>query len=103
VIDLSYGGSFSVDALIKHIENSGRDFIIIGQQKRMLSEHTKKQSLDFWLREHAHNPNQKQAENKVISALLATKMFDLSRNLKCPETGRMCRGLILRKDGRAAT
>lgn len=94
VIQLPYGGEFSVSQLIKHMKKEGLEYIIQGQQAVALKDHKKKKSLDYWLRTFGMNKDQKQASHKIIMALVETGRFDFSRNLKCPETGRLCRGLV---------
>ena len=95
MINLSYGGSFDEQALVRHIRKSGRKYIIQGQQNHIHAAHTKPDSLDYWLRQFAHNPNIKQADNKVIAQLVATGLFQESNNLHCPKTDQLCKGLIL--------
>ena len=53
LIELPHGGSgagFRVSQLISHIRSTGRGYIIQGQQNVTLADHTKPQSLDYWLR-----------------------------------------------------
>lgn len=95
MIDLPYGGAFDEHDLVAYIRASGRDYIIQGQQAVSLDEHTKPQSLDYWLRQFGKNPNTKQAENSVLDALVATGLFEISKNLICPDTGERCKGLRL--------
>jgi hypothetical protein len=91
---LPYGqNSFSTDELKNYIVESGRDYIIQGQQKCKLSDHTKPQSLDYWLRVNlARNPNTKQAVNEVIDALVRTEEFE-EGDFRCPDSGRICKGI----------
>lgn len=95
-MNLLGGGEFSVDALVQYIENLEEGYIIQGQQNVRYSEHTKPTSLDYWLRQFATNPDTKQATNNLLDALVATGLFELVDTLICPETGRECKGLILR-------
>ena len=95
MINLSYGGSFDEQALVRHISQSGRNYIIQGQQNHIQAAHTKPDSLDYWLRQFAHNPHTKQADDNVIAALVATGLFKVSYNLPCPNNGQRCKGLIL--------
>ena len=98
-INLPYGGpgaGFRVSELVSHVRSTGRDYIVQGQQKSTLAEHTKPQSLDVWLRtRYARNPDVKQAANEVLDAIVATGQFELVRRLPCPETGRLVKGLRL--------
>jgi hypothetical protein len=53
MIKLPYGGKnaqFDVRELVAYIKKSGRDFIVQGSQQCGLTNHTKKHSLDYWLR-----------------------------------------------------
>ena len=95
MIYLSYGGAFNEHDLVAHIRASGRDYIIQGQQAVSLDEHTKPQSLDYWLRQFGNNPNTKQADNNVLNALVATGLFEIIINLDCPDSGKRCKGLRL--------
>ena len=95
MINLSCGRSFNEQALVRHIRQSGRNYIIQGQQEHTQAEHTKPDSLDYWLRQFAHNPDTKQADNDVIAQLVATGLFQESNNLRCPKTDQLCKGLIL--------
>lgn len=86
---LPYGkNSFSTAELKKFIQNSGRAYIIQGQQKCSLSNHTKPQSLDYWIRvNYARNPDTKQAVNEVIADLVKTGEFE-EGCFKCPDSKR---------------
>ena len=95
MIKLSYGGSFNEQELVKHIRQSGRNYIIQGQTACTLANHPKPASLDYWLRQFAHNPDTKQADNNVIAKLVATGLFKVSYKLRCPNSGRLCKGLVL--------
>ncbi|BEV72980.1 hypothetical protein THUN1379_24620 [Paludibacterium sp. THUN1379] len=97
VIALTYGGSFRLNDLIAQIKASGRDYIIQGQQVCALAAHTKPHSLDYWLRQYAKNKDTKQADNEVLEALMVTGRFDYEDELICPDTGRKCNGLRLRR------
>jgi hypothetical protein len=95
MIDLPYGGQFDENALVAQVQASGRDYIIQGQQAVSYANHTKPHSLDYWLRQFAANPDTKQAENRVLDALVATGFFRIVHGLVCPESGRRCKGLLL--------
>ena len=94
MINLSDVKSFNEQALVTHIRQSGRNYIIQGQQKHIHAAHTKADSLDYWLRQFAH-PDTKQADNNVIAQLVATGPFKLSYKLRCPNSRRLCKGLVL--------
>lgn len=95
MIDLPYGGQFDEFQLVEHIRATGRRYIIQGQNACSLEDHPKPNSLDYWLRQFASCPDTKQAENSVIDALVETGLFLLSKNLECPDSGRLCKGLVL--------
>lgn len=95
VINLPYGGEFDETELIRHIETSGFNSMIQGQQAVAYKSHTKPHSLDYWLRQFAANPDTKQAENSVINDLVATGKFKIERGIKCPDSGRLCNGILL--------
>lgn len=89
------GGQFSPLALVEYVHQSGRSYIIQGQQKAALSAHTKPHSLDYWLRQYSQNPDLKQADNAVMTALELTGLFRIVDDLECPDSGRRCKGLQL--------
>jgi len=96
MIHLPYGRPFDENALITHIRACGRSYIIQGQQASSFANHSKPQSLDYWLREHyANNPDTKQAENSVLDALVATGLFAIASRLTCPDSGARCKGFAL--------
>jgi hypothetical protein len=99
MIQLSYGDGrkFDEHALVRHIRASGRDYIIQGQQMCTLADHSKRNSLDYWLRQLAPNPNIKQADNATVSRLVRTGLFEVATRLRCPDSGRLCKGLRLAK------
>jgi hypothetical protein len=106
VIRLPYGGKnvlFDEQALISIIVKSGRDYIIQGQQNCSLADHTKPNSLDYWLRvNYASNADTKQAVNEVVDQLMKTGLFQLAHDLRCPNSGRLCKGLRI-KSNRVST
>lgn len=95
MINLSCGGSFNEQALVQHIRRSDRNYIIQGQTACARANHPKPDSLDYWLRRFAHNPDTKQADNDVIDQLVAKGLFQKANNLCCPNSGRPCKGLVL--------
>lgn len=95
MIQLKYGGEFDEHDLVAFIKSSGRDYIIQGQQACTLANHLKPQSLDYWLRTKAANPDTKQAENSVLEALIATGLFAVDNHLRCPDKKTICKGLRL--------
>jgi hypothetical protein len=107
-IELPHGGpgaGFTLSALAEHIRNTGRDYIIQGQQRCALAEHTKPNSLVLVapkLHLAQHRPSAlwedtRQAVNQVLDALVATGHFEVVRGLPCPDSGRRCKGLRLVK------
>lgn len=95
MIRLPAGGSFDVRDLVIYITTSGRDYIIQGQQNTSFVNHTKRRSLDYWLRERTPNRDTRQAENSVLDALVATGRFEIVDNLICPDSGEECKGVRL--------
>jgi hypothetical protein len=97
-IELPHGGSGArlyVDDLIKHLRESGRDYIIQGQTNCSLANHPKPSSLDVWLRKKcASRSDTKQAVNDVVDQLIATRPFKAEK-LRCPDTGKLCKGIRL--------
>jgi len=104
-ISLPYGGKgagFDAQDLVKHIAESGRDYIIQGQQKLSFSAHTKPHSLDYWLREgHPSKEDMKLADNAVVEQLeKKTDLFVVDYGLTCPDSGQKCKGLRLTQAGK---
>ena len=99
MIRLPHGGEnaqFDEQELVDHLRTGLRDYIIQGQQNCTLENHTKRQSLDYWLRSNfANNPDTKQAVNDVMDDLVATGLFEVVEGLQCPDSGRSCKGLKL--------
>ncbi len=90
------GAGFYVSELVDHIRSTGRDYIIQGQQKCLLKNHTKPRSLDVWLRKgFTDRKDTKQADNEVVDALVATRWFEVEQGLICPDTGYPSKGLRL--------
>jgi hypothetical protein len=99
MIRLPYGGEnaqFDEQELVNHLRKGLRDYIIQGQQNCSFDNHTKRQSLDYWLRsKFAKNPDTKQAVNEVVDDLVATGLFEMDNKLQCPDSGNLCKGLRL--------
>ena len=95
MIDLTHGGTFDENDLAQHIRHSGRNYIIQGQTACAQADHPKPSSLDFWLRSFASSPDTKQADNQVVAALVETGIFQESEDLICPDSGNLCKGLVL--------
>lgn len=90
------GAQFRVRELIDQIEQSGRDYIIVGEIDCALADHPMPNSLDYWIRENfARNKETKQATSEVITQLLATGLFEELEDLHCPDTGHKSKGLRL--------
>jgi len=101
VIKLPHGGkdsSFPIKDLVSYIKSMNRDYIIQGGVNCKYEEHPKCHSLDYWLRSYyARNKDTKQAVTSVIDDLLSTGLFSLDEKLLCPDSGRLCKGVVLRK------
>lgn len=96
MINLPYGTPFDENDLVAYIRESGRDYIIQGQQACSFADHSKPHSLDYWLRQnYANNHDTKQAENVVLDALVATGQFTVVARLRCPDSGARCKGVRL--------
>lgn len=96
MIRLRYcSGLFDEMELVAYIKSCKRNYIVQGQQACSLKNHTKPQSLDYWLRQFAKNPDTKQAENSILDDLVKTGMFVRETSLVCPDSGRKVQGLRL--------
>jgi hypothetical protein len=95
-IKLRDGGSISLDSLIHFFRENGGQ-VVLGAVKAIFKEHNKTSSLEYWLRLNgAQNRNQMQAESLLVDKLLSTGYFEAAM-LPCPETGRRCKGIKLRR------
>jgi len=99
MINLPYGNNeFNSDDLKEYIRQTGRSYIIQGQQNRKRADHSKPHSLDCWLRDnYATNSDTKQAVNEVVAALVNTGEFE-EGHFSCPDSGRRCKGIRLTPD-----
>jgi hypothetical protein len=87
--------TFEVVKLIEYVNESGRDYIIQGQNQCPLAAHPKPKSLDYWLRVNCtKNHDTTQAVNEVIGQLVSTGLFEEGR-FRCPDSGRTCKGIRL--------
>jgi hypothetical protein len=102
MISIPHGGKnaqFDEKDLISYVLKSGRDYIIQGQQECSLANHTKPNSLDYWLRvKYSSNKDTKQAVTSVINDLVKTGLFQQVDDLTCPDSGRLCKGIRLTKN-----
>ncbi len=100
-IKLPYGGmnsSFRVGDLLSYMESMDRDYIIQGGINCSYEDHPKPHSLDYWLRSfYSKNKDTKQAVKLVIDDLLKTGLFTLEEKLLCPDSGKLCKGILLKK------
>ena len=100
MIRLPHGGpgaQFDEHELVAYIKKTGRDYIIQGQQQCSLRDHTKPNSLDYWLRKNfASCSDTKQAVNVVIEKLVKTGLFEIGKKLRCPDSHRKCKGIRLK-------
>lgn len=97
----SAGDSFDVEELIRFLENSGRNYIIVGGANVPFSKHSKPNSLDYWIRKnHTQRSDTRQAVAEVVNALVASGRFEQRDDLVCPDSGRRCHGIILRSQER---
>jgi len=98
MIDLPYGNAqFALIDLINRINNSPINYITMGGQNTSLDNHSKPNSLDFWLRDNYvadYRRNIRQTCIQLTNTLVATGHFEVDR-LPCVDTGRMCVALRL--------
>jgi hypothetical protein len=95
MIKLTHGVEFHEDELIDLIKRSGRDYIVQGQRKADLDDHSKPKSLDVWLRHRfTHLCNIKLADNYVVDALVGTGKFEIVKEV-CPDSRRLCKSVRL--------
>lgn len=95
MMNLTYGGKFDENDLVSYLQEQKRNYIIQGQQKVGRTNHSKKESLDYWLRQFADNPDTKAGDNEIVAKLVATGLFEVAPRLRCPDSGNYCKGLRL--------
>lgn len=95
-IQLWTGENIPVADLIATLSGEGRTYIVQGQTIARLPDHPKPHSLDYWLRTRSRHPDTKLADNKVVKQLVETGLFALQGNLTCPDSGKRCKGLVLK-------
>ncbi|MHB9033374.1 MAG: hypothetical protein ACYC6L_10035 [Anaerolineae bacterium] len=94
----------NVLSLLGELAIAGRDYIILGGTNCTLEHHTKPSSLDYWLRlRFPLHQDILLADKQVAKELVATGCFRTARYLRCPDDGRLCRGLRLTEAGSALT
>jgi hypothetical protein len=102
IIPLPFGGpgtSLPVERLVRQIQDSGREYMIVGGINCVYSEHKKPHSLDYWLRTHfTKRKDVRQTTQEVIDALVATGLFTEQNELVCPDSGRRCKGIRLERE-----
>jgi hypothetical protein len=98
-IGLPYGepqASFPIQDLVDYLQAVKRNYIIIGGANCTFAEHTKFQSLDYWIRKNYTNrKDTRQAVKEVINKLVASNRFEEREGLICPDSRRHCKGLTL--------
>ena len=88
------GLSIDINELLQILKDRKMKFIIQGQQHCSLKNHSKKSSLDYYLRlRSGQYINTCQADDSVINQICETGIFKVNIHLKCPETGRKCKGI----------
>ena len=81
--------------LVKHIERSGCNSIVIGAQQDVLAKHRKKHSLDYWLRVSCtERKDTMQATVELVDRLVGTGLLYRDKVID-PHTGRHVNGLRL--------
>jgi hypothetical protein len=100
-IGLPYGepqANFPISDLVDYLQTVNRNYIIIGSANCTFAEHTKFQSLDYWIRKnHTNRKDTRQAVKEVIKNLVASGRFEEREGLICPDSGRHCKGLALKE------
>jgi hypothetical protein len=86
-ISLDFGGEFPFPALIRHVKTLPGKAIVIGAQKVSRRDHAKHHSLDYWLRDHANQPDQMQATRGLVDKIVASGKFQRV-SVICPTSGR---------------
>lgn len=98
LITLPHGGpnaAFPVEELIRRIRASGRVYVIQGQQHVRFAEHTKPNSLDYWLRQnYTTRRDTAQATRQVVADLVRSGLF-CQGHFVCPDSGHRSKGIAL--------
>lgn len=99
MINLPHDGnsSFNLALVIRKLITTGKPYIIQGQQQVSFENHTKPNSLDYFIRsEIAKSKDTAQATNDVINQICATGLFKINNALVCPDSGKKCKGIELK-------
>ena len=98
-ISLPYGepgAGFDAVDLKNYMLEKRVDHIIQGHRKCSLAEHSKPNSLDYWLRErYTKRQDTMHAVRSVVRQLVGTGMF-YHGQFTCPDSGCCCQGIALR-------
>jgi hypothetical protein len=90
-----YGVAFDEQELVNFIKASSRPYMVQGQKMTVLASHPKPSSLDVWLRHKFYKiQDTKLADNYVLDALVATGLFEISKEI-CPNSDRPCKSIKL--------
>lgn len=97
MIDLPYPPPtvpFRVGNLVEHVRTLPGRQILIGSQIVTYNNHTKKYSLDCWLRRLLQNSDTCRSVDSVVNAIVATGLFERVKIVD-PLTHGTCKGLRL--------
>ncbi len=90
------GRQFNLSLLIHYMIRSRRTYLIVGAQRVVLTNHTKPESLDYWIRENvAERSDVMQATTKVVEQSCETGLFVETRK-RCPVAGHICKAIELK-------
>lgn len=98
IIQLPYDNNnkFHVCALLNHLIEKGRSYIIQGAQHDPLELHRRQNSLDYWIRNKiAEKTDTAQAVNEVVDQLVNTGLFEKGE-FTCPDSGHKAKGIKLK-------
>ena len=104
-LSLSKGLKVPIREVALFLLENPRRRVVIGQQRIGYAYHTKKKSLDYWLRtaarEQKRDPGTMRANRSVIDQLVAMPLplFERLDEITCPESGELCGGIGLTKLG----
>jgi hypothetical protein len=86
---------FHISSLIRMFIDRRITEIVQGQQHLVLANHTKPNSLDFWIRSTIANyPDVAQATNSVIDQVCGTGLFERAQ-VTCQDNQNICNGIRL--------
>ena len=90
---------FHVHQLIRYMQDEGRSYIVTCGKRIGFDKHPKPNSLDYWVKANvAKSKSTVNSTRTLVDQLVATGFFEQRDKLSCPDSGRPCKGIMLKGD-----